>query len=136
MINWVHNHLFFSFNDDNDENEDDNDEIDDDYESIKLDWIHMIQKLSTKYKVVTTNKVENILCTMDDNLTIKDIAAISTSVKYIIAINTGPLVGCLNTYALKNVTKWYIYDKDLGFSYPNCVMNPSFDEILIELEVI
>jgi len=30
-----------------------------------------------KYKIVTTKKIKNINCTLDDDLTIKDIAAIS-----------------------------------------------------------
>ena len=104
-----------------------------DYEATKISWINMINKLSEKYKLVTTNKIENIPCTMDDNLTIKDIAAISTSVKYIIAINVGPLVGCFNTYALNNVNKWYIMDNRVGYSYDNFYMNKSFDEILNDL---
>ena len=104
-----------------------------DYEANKSDWIAMINKLSEKYKIVTTNKIENIACTMDDKLTIKDIAAISTSVKYIIAINVGPLVGCFNTYSLNNINKWYIFDNRVGYSYPNIYMNKSFNEILDDL---
>ena len=96
-------------------------------------WDSFIKTLSNKYNVVTTDKVENIKCTRDDNLSIKNIAAISTYVKYIIAINTGPLVGCFNTYALKNVKQWYIYDETHTYELPNFVMNKPFEELLNEL---
>jgi hypothetical protein len=47
--------------------------------------------------------VDDIACTLNEGLTLKDIAAISGHVKYIIAVNTGPLVGCFNKMAFENV---------------------------------
>lgn len=61
-----------------------------------------ILKLSKKYSVVTTQKVENVPCTRDDNLSAKDIAAVSTNVKNIIAIESGVIAGLYNTYITEN----------------------------------
>ena len=101
----------------------------------KDEWDSFIKKLSSSYNIVTTDKVDTIKSTRDDNLSVKNIAAISTHAKYIIAINTGPMVACLNTYALKNVKKWYIFDKNVSYMRANFVMNKTFDEILSELIV-
>jgi len=103
------------------------------YNSKKGEWDEFIRAVSQKHKVVTTEKLDDIPCTRDDNLTIKDIAAISTSVKYIIGVNTGPLVGCFNSYAFKNVKKWYVFDNYLRYSYDNFYMNIPFNEILLNI---
>jgi hypothetical protein len=88
------------------------------YHFDKIIWDNYIVELNEKYKVVTTSKVENVLSTIENNLTIKTIAAISTHAKVIIAINSGPFVGCLNKYTLNNVIKCYFFDKDFRYSYP------------------
>ena len=82
-------------------------------------WSNYIQRINQKYKIVTTKKVENINCTLDDNLSIKDIAAISTNVKVVIAINTGPMSGLINYYTLNNVKKFYIFDRHVSYNYEN-----------------
>lgn len=65
-------------------------------------------ELSKKYKVVCTNKInDTIPCTLTDNLKLQDIGAISTHAKYIIAVDTGPIVPCYNEYAKKHVKKWF-----------------------------
>lgn len=99
----------------------------------KPEWDKFIQGLSEKYKIVSTEKINNIVCTRDDNLSLKDIAAISTHVKYIIAVNTGPIVGCFNTYTLQNLTKFFVYDKTLGYSNSKIIMNLPFDKVLEQL---
>ena len=105
-----------------------------DLEGKKKEFNNMIYKLDKKYKVVTTEKLKDIVCTRDDNLSLKDIGAISTHVKYIIAINTGPFTACLNSYALKNVKKWFEFDYNLPFNYgKNFYLNISFDEIIKEI---
>lgn len=108
-----------------------------DINSKRKEWNNMIKILSKKYKLVTTEKVESIICTRDQNLLIKDIAAISTHVKYIIAVHTGPLLGCLNEYTFNNVKTWYIYEtqqpKPNLFSYKNFKFNIPFYEILQNL---
>jgi hypothetical protein len=100
----------------------------------KDEWNNFIRRLSEKYKIVTTVKVDNILCTTDFNLKIKDIAAISTHVKNIIAVNTGPIVGLFNRYTFDNVNKWFIYSKHHTYSPNNFYYNKSFDEVIQLLE--
>jgi hypothetical protein len=92
-------------------------------------WNSIVEDLGRLYKVVTTLKVGNIPCTLDDKLSIKDIAAISTRAKNIIAINTGPLIGCFNSAALKNVQKWYIFDTHYNFLEPTFKSVLDFKEI-------
>ena len=58
-----------------------------------------------KFKIVTTFKVNDVPCTLDDKLSIFKIGAISTHSKIIIAINTGPFTSILNIYTLNNIKK-------------------------------
>ena len=58
---------------------------------------------------------------MDDNLTIKNIAAISTNVKVVIAINSGVVPGLLNYYTLTNIKQFYTFDDRCFYSYPNFI---------------
>lgn len=100
------------------------------YEYDKNKWKYGIRILNSKYKIVTTKKVdENILCTRDDNLNIKDIAAISIHVKVVIAINTGPLISLFNNYTLMNVKRFYIFDNNVWLNYPNFVMKKYLKDI-------
>ncbi len=92
-------------------------------------WNSIVEDLGRLYKVVTTLKVGNIPCTMDDKLSIKDIAAISTHAKNIIAVNTGPLIGCFNRAAMENVKQWYIFDKYYNFGEPTFKSVLDFKEI-------
>jgi hypothetical protein len=96
-------------------------------------WDDFIIKLNNKYKVVTTKKINNINCTLDDNYSVKTIAAISTHCKVIIAINSGPVIGFLNNYTLDNVKKVYIFDSVFnGFSYKNFETKQNINEITFE----
>lgn len=85
----------------------------------EFEWINFIQNLNKNFKIVTTKKINNILCTLDDCLTIKNIAALSTQVKIIIAINTGVVPGLLNIYTLSNVRKFYVLDNNCTYYYQN-----------------
>lgn len=82
----------------------------------KEEWDTYIGNLNNKYKIITTEKVNTILCTRDDNLTAKTIAALSTHLKYIIAINSGPIVGCFNSYTLNNIEKFFVLDNTVYYS--------------------
>ena len=96
------------------------------YNFNEEDWNIYIDMMKDKYNLVTTKKVGDIKCTLDDNLTIKNIAALSTKVKVIIAINTGVLPGLLNNYTLTNVKKFYVFDDNVGcYNYP---MHPIFEK--------
>ena len=76
-----------------------------------------IKNLNKRYKISTTKKLDNINCTTDEGLTIKTIAAISINCKIVIAINTGPIVGLLNTYTLENVRKIFILDNVSSYEH-------------------
>lgn len=92
----------------------------DQYNYNKNEWDKYIIYLSSYFKILTTSKVnDNILCTYDDNLTIKDIASLSTKAKVVIAINSGVFPGLLNYYTLLNVKHFYIFDNRCYYSYPN-----------------
>lgn len=66
------------------------------------EWNNFLIKLSKIYKIVTTQKIEGIICTRDDNLTAKDIASISLNSKNIIAIESGVIAGFYNSYITDN----------------------------------
>jgi hypothetical protein len=68
--------------------------------------------LNTKFRIVTTRKVEGILCTTDHNLEVKDIAAIATHAKYVVAIMSGPLCALNNKQTKASVKKWFIITGD------------------------
>ena len=95
-------------------------------------WENAIQFLNSKYKIITTTKIKNINCTMDDNLSVKDIAAISTKVKVIIAVNSGVVPGLLNEYTLMNVKKFYIFDNRTYYSYPNFENKKKLSDISLD----
>jgi len=84
-------------------------------------WNEYIKKLDTKYNIVTTRKVDGVKCTVDEKFTVKNIAAISTNIKVLIAVNTGVVVGLYNKYMLSNIKKAYIFDNNHGYSYKNFV---------------
>jgi len=88
------------------------------YYRIDAEWNPLILKLNEKYRIVTTEKVPGVHCTQDDRLTVKDIAAVSTKVKKIIAVSSGVITGLFNTYTLNNVEVIYT------FSYNDCYEHP------------
>lgn len=105
------------------------------YKYKKNIWDCMIHLYNTKYKLVTTTKVNGILCTMDDNLTVKDIAALSINVKVIIAVNSGVVPGLLNVYTLEMVKQFYTFDNRCFYSYPKFQTKNDIREInFIELD--
>jgi len=73
----------------------------------KDEWDGIIRKFSNKYKVVTTQKVDDILCTTDYQLTAKDIASIGKNAKKIIAIDSGVSIGFYNKHVIENVEVVY-----------------------------
>lgn len=82
------------------------------YDKTRMDAFCV--KLSKQYKIATTNFINNdILCTYNETnnknrLKIQDIGAISTHVKYIISIFSGPICACFNIATKMNVKKWFI----------------------------
>lgn len=98
-----------------------------DYDLDKFD--NIITVLSEKYNIVTTQEVDGIKCTRDDNLTAKDIAAISTNVKNIIAIDSGVVAGFYNTYTFNNVEKIYMLHRTTKWSHPKIITLTGIDEL-------
>jgi len=102
----------------------------DQFEYDLNEFNNFITKLSNKFIVVTTQKVNNIKCTRDFNLTAKDIAAISINIKNFIAIESGVFAGLYNEYLVDksdriifNLSKYnyhfcsfknFYYKKNLG----------------------
>jgi len=78
-------------------------------------WAQYIIKMQQQYKVVCTTNLPNqpsdVVCTMDDKLTAKDIAALSTTVDYVVGVNSGLVPGMLNSYTLEHVKNFYYFDK-------------------------
>ena len=101
------------------------------YQYIKSDWDNYIKKVNKHFKVVCTTKVDGINCTTDDNLSVKDIAAISMKAKVIIAVNSGVVPGLLNKYTLNNVRHAYIFDNRCKFSYKKFENRNQISEISI-----
>jgi hypothetical protein len=83
-----------------------------------------------KYKIVTSVPIDDtITSTMRDGLTMRDIGAISTSVKYIIAVNSGPFVPCYNLYTKNNVKKVILLvDGKWPFKEMNVVCMDNIDD--------
>jgi len=82
------------------------------------EWINFTEYFKD-YNVVTTNGIKNIKCTLDDNLTVKDIAAISTQCKVVVFVNSGVAPGLFNIYTLTNVKSFYCLDNRTYYSFPN-----------------
>jgi hypothetical protein len=91
----------------------------------------LCKKLSTKYKICSTEKVDNsISFTRNESLTLQDIGAISTHAKYVIAVSSGPLTTCFNKDSLEHVKKWFLLDNNLNFiNTPNITMIRSSEEL-------
>ena len=87
------------------------------YDYNKSNWDNYIKKINSYFKVICTTKVDGVNCTMDDNLSIKDIASISIKAKVIIAVNSGVVPGLLNKYTLNNVRHVFIFDDRCKYSY-------------------
>jgi hypothetical protein len=102
------------------------------YDYKKDEWDNYILNLDKKFKILTTTKVNNLICTTDDSLNIKDIAAISSNVKVIIAINSGVVPGLLNKYTLQNIKKAFIFDTRCYYSYPNFENRNNINDITMD----
>lgn len=89
------------------------------------EWDSFIIKLFTyhfKFIYTTPSSVLNNVglyekCSISDNLTIKQLASISTKTKVIIAVNSGVMPGLLNIYTLKNVKQVYIFDNIWRYNF-------------------
>lgn len=85
------------------------------YNYNKSEWDMFIIKLSTRYSVAVSEKVNDTILSLD-NMSVKNIASIALKTKIIIAINTGPSIPLYNTHILNNVDVIYLFG-DGGHSY-------------------
>lgn len=92
-------------------------------------WIPLILLLNEKYRIVTTEKVPGVNCTQEDRLSIKDIAAVSTKVKKIIAVTSGVITGLFNTYTLSNVEVIYTFSYNDCFKHPKIVSKTNITDL-------
>lgn len=104
------------------------------YKYKKYIWDKYIKIINSKFKIVTTTKVNGVLCTFDKRLSIKDIASLSTKAKVIISINSGVLPGLLNTETVNRVKQVYVFDDNSSYSYlnfknKNCITEIGFNEL-------
>lgn len=99
------------------------------YKYNKDEWDSTVRNLASKYKVITTTKVNGVPCTTDFKYSVKDIAAISTHAHYIIAVNSGPLVGCFNIDTLRYTKKWFVFDNINHYDLPKIVHPSSLAEL-------
>lgn len=92
--------------------------------------------LHSKYKVATTTYVnDTIPCTFEDGLAIQDIGAISTHANYIVAVQSGPLVGCCNAQAKAHVKRWFILcDSGIRYSQIPVHNNCSIQDVVSYFE--
>jgi hypothetical protein len=75
----------------------------------KSEFDNFIIDLSKKYKVATTLYVDENILSLDE-FCVKDIAALATHARKIIAINTGPSIALYNTDILNNTESIYLLD--------------------------
>jgi hypothetical protein len=94
-------------------------------------WNSFIDSMNDRYKIVITTNCPNksVVCTMDDNLSVKDIAAISTKVPQIIVVNSGVITGLFNKYTLNNIEKLYYFVDNTSYSLPNFIRKKDIDEL-------
>lgn len=97
------------------------------------EWNPLILKLNEKYRIVTTEKVPGVHCTQDDRLSIKDIAAVSTRVKKIIAVTSGVVTGLFNTYTLNNVEVIYTFSYNDCFEHPKIISKTNINDLYVLL---
>jgi hypothetical protein len=99
----------------------------------KEEWNEFLIKLSKKYKIATTEKVaDNILSI--NHFSVKNIAALATSVKKIITINTGPSMPLFNTDILEKVDQIYMFSDGYIFKTRKFVKMKHISELNFMLE--
>jgi hypothetical protein len=87
----------------------------------EYEWDNFAVELSKKYNIVTTKKVDGIKCTLEDNLTVRDIAAVSTGIKKFVVLGNGVAAGLMNKYMVHDAEiVYYLCGRDV-LSFPNFV---------------
>jgi hypothetical protein len=104
------------------------------YNYKKPEWDALAIELGDAgYKLISTSLIRGVESTIRYSMTVKDIAAIAGHAKYIVAVNSGPVAACLNDGAIRNVQRWFLFDKDMKYKYPTMQMCSSLDEVRLAL---
>jgi hypothetical protein len=100
---------------------------DDKYNSIA-------HKLSSEYKILTTQKIDGYECTRDYNWNLIQIAGAAIKCKYVIANHTSPIHLCFNKWSIDNIQHWFIIHTRDTFTFNNKIERISnydeFDKII------
>ena len=100
----------------------------------EYEWDNFALQLSIKYNIVTTKKIDGIKCTLDDDLTVRDIAAISTDIKRFILLGNGVAAALMNNYITNNAEiVYYLCGRD-AISFPNFVNKTHINQMLFLLD--
>lgn len=99
------------------------------YDYNSMDFMIFCTNLKKKgFKIVTTEKIPTIDSTIENNLSLFDIANISINCEKIISINTSPIIMCFNKY---NIDKEiYVLNKhNIYYLYNNCYTYNNINDI-------
>ncbi len=100
----------------------------------EYEWDNFAIELSKKYNIVTTKKVGGIKCTLEDNLTVRDIAAISSGIKKFILLGNGVAAGLMNKYIVHDAEiVYYLCGRDV-LSFPNFVNKTHINQMSFLLQ--
>lgn len=83
------------------------------YDYNEQDFNNFILKYKNKYRIVTTdyNRMSDVPCTRDYNLSLHGIGNISINSKFIIGIHTSPYIYTFNKYNNNKNIQWVILQK-------------------------
>ena len=77
-----------------------------------------------------------MICTITHKYTVKTIGAISTRARYIIAVNSGPVVPLLNTITMHNIKHMYVFDNVVAYTdHPKITNVKSWDDIINHIQI-
>jgi len=81
------------------------------YNYNKKDFYDVVNKLAKKYKIITTEKINNYECTRDKNMTLLDLANLSLKCDIIIGVHSAPYSVVLNKRNINTVKKWIVLNR-------------------------
>lgn len=71
---------------------------------------------SRNFKIITTKKIPGFECTLDKNMSLKDIGNLAIGCKNIISIHTAPFSTAINKKSIETVKKWVLLnDKNINY---------------------
>ena len=84
-------------------------------------------------KIITTEKIDNVDCTRDTNMSLLDIANLSIGCKNIIGVHSSPYSTALNKKSINTVDKWYVLnDKNISYKIKD---NFNYCENILDIKI-